>query len=74
MVVVSSVAHTFSKVPIKLDDLTFKKKNFKPIDAYAQSKVIQDECENENVSTIFIKFEAEFLTLTTWILFYFVVL
>ena len=39
MVVVSSVAHTFSKVPINLDDLTFKKKNFKPIHAYAQSKV-----------------------------------
>ena len=38
MVVVSSVAHTFSKVPINLDDLTFKKK-VRPILAYAQSKV-----------------------------------
>ena len=37
--VVSSVAHTFSKVPINLDDLTFKKKSFKTIHAYAQSKV-----------------------------------
>ena len=38
VVVVSSVAHTFSKTPINLDDLTFKK-NFKSIHAYAQSKV-----------------------------------
>merc|ERR1719322_600714 len=39
VVVVSSVAHTFSKVPINLDDLTFKKKKVRPILAYAQSKL-----------------------------------
>ena len=54
MVVVSSVAHTFSKVPINLDDLTFKRKKVKPMLAYAQSKVSAQVSHENNQNHYFV--------------------